>query len=72
MQTVLALYLLPDSNELLRPIMEKRLAPGARVVSHDYEVGGWIPVREESMRDAAGRNHDLYLYVLGRHGRAGE
>ncbi len=70
--TVLALYLLPDSNELLRPIMEKRLRDGTRVVSHDYEVGGWTPVREESMRDAAGRNHDLYLYVLGRHGRVAD
>jgi len=63
--TVVAIYLLPESNALLRPILERRLAPGARVISHNYEVPGWSAAAQESMRDASGTLHYLYLYVLG-------
>ena len=63
--TVLTLYLLPESNALLRPIMEERLAPGARVISHNYEVEGWTPVAQDTLRDEAGTEHYLYLYVIG-------
>jgi SAM-dependent methyltransferase len=65
--TVLALYLLPESNELLRPIMETHLAVGARVVSHEYEIPGWTPLHEEAVLDDGGAEHYLYLYVMGRH-----
>jgi hypothetical protein len=34
-------------------------------VSHNYEVPGWIPVREETLRDSSDTLHYLYLYVLG-------
>lgn len=64
--TVLTLYLLPDSNELLRPLMERRLASGARVISHDYEVPGWTPLHEEVVEDD-GVEHHLFFYVVGRH-----
>ena len=62
--SVVTLYLLPESNALLRPLMERQLAPGARVLSHDYEVPGWTPEAEESVVDAAGTPHYLYLYRL--------
>jgi SAM-dependent methyltransferase len=65
--TVLTLYLLPESNELLRPIMERRLAAGARVVSHEYEIPGWTPLHEEAVLENGGAEHYLYLYVMGRH-----
>ena len=67
--TVLTLYLLPESNELLRPIMERRLAPGARVVSHNYEVPGWTPVSEDAVLDDSDTVHHLYSYVIGRSDR---
>jgi len=62
--TVVTLYLLPESNALLRPVLERRLAPGARVVSHNYEIDGWTPRAGETMRDASDTLHFLYLYVL--------
>lgn len=62
--TVVTLYLLPESNALLRPILERELAPGTRIVSHNYEVPGWTAVEGETMRDAADTLHFLYLYVL--------
>ena len=60
--TVLGLYLLTDSNELLRPKMEKQLKPGTRVVCHNYPVPGWKAVRTQTVRDKTGKEHRLYLY----------
>jgi ribosomal protein L11 methylase PrmA len=39
--TVVTLYLIPDSNALLRPLFEKQLRPGTRVISHGYPIVGW-------------------------------
>ena len=41
--TVVSMYLLPDNNLALRPRILKMLRPGARVVSHDYDMGDWKP-----------------------------
>jgi SAM-dependent methyltransferase len=60
---VVTLYLMTSTNERLKPQMEKYLKPGARVVSHDYEVHGWKPEREEVMI-VDGRPHKIYLYVM--------
>jgi len=40
---VLTLYLLPDVNMALRPRILAELKPGARVVSHDYDMRDWQP-----------------------------
>jgi hypothetical protein len=40
--TVLTLYLLPEVNLQLRPAI-LALAPGTRVVSHDWDMGDWKP-----------------------------
>jgi SAM-dependent methyltransferase len=46
--TVVALYLLPAINLRLRPRLLTELAPGARVVSHAFDMGDWEPdAREE-------------------------
>jgi SAM-dependent methyltransferase len=42
--TVVTMYLLPDVNLQLRPALLK-LAPGTRVVSHDWDMGDWLPDR---------------------------
>jgi len=60
---VVTIYLLTQSNELLRPNLEKYLKPGARVVSHDYPVRGWTPVRVEKV-EAHKRVHQLYVYEI--------
>lgn len=62
---VLAVYLLPRSNERLRPMLEKQLRNGTRVVAHDFVFRGWTPEREEYVEDdGAGRSHTIYLYVI--------
>ena len=59
----ITVYLLPSSNEKLRPILEKQLKKGTRVVSHDFEIAGWVPEKTESIDDdGEGRSHTLYLY----------
>jgi SAM-dependent methyltransferase len=41
--TVLTMYLLPDTVNLLREKLLRELKPGTRIVSHDYPLTGWIP-----------------------------
>ena len=60
---VVVLYLLTSSNELLRPSLEKSLKPGARVVSHDFEMRGWNPTRVVRA-EAHGRVHSIYVYEM--------
>lgn len=40
--TVITLYLLPEVNLQLRPAL-LQLAPGTRIVSHDWDLGDWLP-----------------------------
>jgi SAM-dependent methyltransferase len=42
--SVITMYLLPEVNMQLRPAL-LRLAPGTRIVSHDWDLGDWHPVR---------------------------
>jgi len=41
--TVVTLYLLPSVNKKLRPKLFRELAPGTRVVSHDFDMDEWEP-----------------------------
>jgi ribosomal protein L11 methylase PrmA len=41
--TVVTLYLLPDLNVKLRPRLWEELAPGTRIVSHQFDMGTWKP-----------------------------
>jgi len=61
---VVTLYLLTSSNERLRPILEAQLKPGARVVSHDFEIRGWKPVQTEKVM-VQGLPHMIYAYRMG-------
>lgn len=42
--TVITMYLLPEVNLQLRPRL-LALTPGTRVVSHDWDMGDWLPDR---------------------------
>lgn len=41
--SVVTLYLLPEYNLRLRDKLTRELAPGSRVVSHDWLMGDWVP-----------------------------
>ncbi len=62
--TVLAVYLLPESLDLLRPRFERDLEPGTRVVSHNYRIVGWEDrlVSEDVLEDEDGLKHKVFLY----------
>jgi len=62
---LVTVYLLPSSiNDKVRPLLEKQLKKGARVVSHDFNFSGWKHTKSLTIDDdGEGRAHTLYLYV---------
>jgi len=61
--TVVTLYLSPDLNRRLRPKLLGELRPGARVVSHHFDMGDWAPSRSLQVSSNEG-GHTLYLWVV--------
>ncbi|MFO0928780.1 MAG: class I SAM-dependent methyltransferase [Gemmataceae bacterium] len=66
--SVVLLYLGDFLNQKLRPVLQKTLKPGARVVSHRFLLGDWKP--DESRKIKAINNFDkeeayeLHLWVI--------
>ncbi|UCC41749.1 MAG: methyltransferase domain-containing protein [Candidatus Aminicenantes bacterium] len=62
--TVVTLYLLTESNRVLRPELERQLRSGAYVVSHNYPIPGWEEKEIEfvTIMDEGGEEHYIYLY----------
>lgn len=60
--SVLTMYLLPEVNLMIRPNIWKQMKSGSRVVSHDFDMGDWQPVKTESIKDRSGWDHTLYLW----------
>jgi len=59
---VLTMYLLPDVNLMIRPNIWKQMKPGSRIVSHDFDMGDWKPLKIEQLQDGSSWNHTLYLW----------
>ncbi|HUA85083.1 MAG TPA: class I SAM-dependent methyltransferase [Bryobacteraceae bacterium] len=59
---VVAIYLSTQLNRELRPLLEKYLKPGARVVSHDYAIPGWKAAKVD--RTGGSKSHVIYLYEI--------
>jgi hypothetical protein len=66
--TVITMYLLPRVNVELRPRLLE-LAPGTRLVSHDFDMGDWRPDAQhtldvkEKYGSSAGRS-EVYFWVV--------
>lgn len=67
--TVVTLYLLTWANMELRPRLQTQLRPGARIVSHQFAMGDWVPDRTETFTDAVGASRQLYLWRIRPKGR---
>lgn len=63
--TVVTMYFMTDSNERLRPNLEKYLKPGTRVVSNEFPIKGWKPLSVEHVK-ATGMVYTIYLYEIGK------
>ena len=62
---VVTLYLLPEVNRKLKPVLQKGLKPGARVVSHDFDMGDdWKPEKTVMVTDDQGVEHTVYLWTI--------
>ena len=66
--TVVTTYLLPEMNIKLRPKL-LALAPGTRVVAHDYDIGNWPPDAQQVL-DVPGKTvgtpgkSNVFMYVV--------
>ena len=62
---VVFLYLTTSANEKIRPKLDTELKKGVRVVSHDYEIVGWKPVKVDNFCEnpqLGYPSHTIYLY----------
>ncbi len=68
--TVLTMYLLPHTVNLLKDKLLAELKPGTRVLSHDYPLSGWIPEKyvqmdlEDKVKISGVTTTLIYLYVV--------
>jgi len=60
--TVVTLYMLPAFNSKLLPNLQRQMKPGARVVSHDFGIDNWAPLRVERIAGDWYHTHTLYLW----------
>jgi uncharacterized protein (TIGR03000 family) len=61
--SVVTLYLLPELNDKLMPLLTKTLKPGSRVVSHDFPMSNWTPEKEIRVK-GPDREHTVYLWRI--------
>jgi len=47
--TVLTMYLLPHTVNMLKEKLLTELKPGTKILSHDYPLSGWLPEKYEQM-----------------------
>lgn len=62
--TVLTMYLLPEVNLMIRPNIWKQMKPGSRIVSHDFDMADWKPLKTEHIKDNNNWDHTLYLWHI--------
>src|SRR6266481_3731151 len=68
--TVITMYLLPDTVNLLKEKFLTELRPGTRIVSHDYPLTGWIPEKyvqmdlEDKVQISGVTTTLIYLYIV--------
>ena len=68
--TVLTMYLLPNTVNMLSQKLQSELKPGTRVLSHDYRLTDWVPEQikqfdlEDKIKISGVTTTILFLYVV--------
>jgi cyclopropane fatty-acyl-phospholipid synthase-like methyltransferase len=62
--SIVTLYMLPEFNAKLRPILDRQLKSGSRVVSHDFPIEGWVPDRIERVKGDWLHEHTVMLFEI--------
>ena len=68
--TVLTMYLLPNTVNMLSDKLRTELKPGTRIISHDYGLAGWIPEEtkqfdlEDKVKISGVTTTIIFLYVV--------
>ena len=68
--TVLTMYLLPNTVNMLKDKLLSELNPGTRILSHDYPLTGWLPEKyvqmdlEDKVIVSGVTTTLIYLYVV--------
>jgi uncharacterized protein (TIGR03000 family) len=62
--TIVFLYMGNEFNNLLRPILEKQLKPGTRIVSHRFVLGDWAPDKTITVMGEDGDEYKLHLWTV--------
>jgi len=68
--TVVTMYLLPDTVNMLKDKLLSELKPGTRIVSHDYPLTGWIPEKyvqmdlEDKIQISGVTTTLIYVYMV--------
>ena len=68
--TVVTMYLLPNTVNMLKDKLFTELKPGTRILSHDYPLSGWIPEQyrqfdlEDKVAITGVTTTLIYMYVV--------
>ena len=68
--TVLTMYLLPNTVNMLKDKLLTELKPGTKVLSHDYPLAGWLPEKyvqwdlEDKVQISGVTTTLIYLYMV--------
>lgn len=59
---LIILYLSRTSLGTLSRKLENELKPGAKIVTHDFDIPAWESIQETSMLNSRGQTTELFLY----------
>jgi uncharacterized protein (TIGR03000 family) len=62
--SVVFLYMGNEFNNLLRPVLEKQLKPGTRIVSHRFVLGDWKPDETKKITGQDGDEYLLHIWTV--------
>ncbi len=63
--TVVYMYLYRSINEMLAEKLEKELGVGARILTIDFPIPGWQPIRIKRLVDRTGLARAIFFYIIG-------